>query len=79
MFSTQIPRGMKMFVIYHDPKDYPGKFVTRRWFVHNHMDPDLLPMAVADSIFEARAVLPSGLVKMNRIPGDDPVIVESWV
>jgi len=79
MFSTQIPRGLEMFVIYHNPRDYPGKFVTRRWLVHNTMNPDLRPMAVEATIEDARRALPSGLVKMHRIPGDDRVIVESWV
>lgn len=70
------------FTIYEKPKDYPDKFVVRRWAVvrgRPNPVPDPKAWAVADSLEMARKALPPGLVCTQRYPGDDPVIVETWV
>ncbi|WP_417546430.1 hypothetical protein [Marinobacter sp.] len=66
-----------MWVIYDKPKDHEAKFVARRWEVDYPLMPtdDILS---ANDLESLRALLPSGLVRMDRMPGDDPVIVEAW-
>lgn len=75
---------MSCFVVYRSPKDYPGRFVVRRWFAHmfaGHAEvvPMPQPEAVALTLEEARAALPSGLARVPPIDGDDPVIEEIWL
>lgn len=71
---------LNMFTIYRRPKDYPDKFVVRRWVIAGgEPKPDDLPLAVVASLEEARRVLPPGLHCLGRGDNDDPCIVESWV
>ena len=71
---------MEQFAIYRSPRDYPDQFVVRRWrLVGNEAVHDAQPLAVVDSLDEARAAVPLGLVRINRYPEDDPVIVEVWL
>jgi hypothetical protein len=70
------------FTIYERPKDYPDKFVVRRWaIIHGQPQPqpEGKAWAVADSLEMVRGSLPPGLVRTERHPEDDPVIVETWV
>jgi len=70
---------MIIFTVYENPKDYPGKFVIRR-FVGTV--PDQQPTAVSDTLQGARADLLKihpHLVHLSRRAGDDPVIVETWL
>lgn len=65
-------------MIYDSPSDYPGVFVVRRWDVG---DSQMLPMdhTVHETLFDARAALPVGLVCVDRAETDDPCIVETWL
>ena len=36
-------------------------------------------LAVADSLEQARAAIPRGLQRLDRLADDDPVIVETWI
>ncbi len=72
-----------MWTIFWNPSDYPGKFVVRG-FASNAAPPhDPIvapePTAVVDTLEEARAAVPAGLVRTERHPEDDPVIVETWL
>ena len=73
------PEGLVVYVVYKDPKDFPGKYVVRSqkaWVgVVLVMS---LPIYVGDSIDGARAVIPKGLYRLDRSRHDDPSIVESW-
>lgn len=74
--------NMKQFTIYFNPSDYPDKYVTRGYTItaDGKVLPDDIPLTVADTLVEARGVLPtSGHVNIGRSAGDDPVIVEVWV
>jgi hypothetical protein len=73
---------MPLFVIYKNPRDYPGKFVLRRWRVGNGTpgpiaDPD--PIAVTDSLQAVRDRIPSWCVNIGRYDCDDAAILEVWV
>lgn len=68
------------WTIYDHPKDYPDNFVVRRWRLGDGGEP--VPdqeCHLADSLEEARKYIPLGLVRMEPSPGEDPVIVETWI
>lgn len=72
--------SLKMFVIYQNPRDYPGKYVVRAWDIGSAtISPEMEPRHVSDSIEGARDSLPPGLMKLDRAPFDDEVIVETWI
>lgn len=71
---------LEMFVIYDRPHDSPDGFFVRSWKV--------LPGIVApgkavgrdlQTLDDARALVPSGLVNIGRMDDDDAKIVEVWV
>lgn len=68
-----------MFVVYQNPKDYPGKFVVRihKAEVTGSEPGDLV--AVEESLDKARQKIPPYLACFARHPSDDPVIVETWL
>ena len=72
--------ALSMWTVYRRPRDYPDRWVARRFEIGARSDP--LPtndMFVANSLPELRALLPSGLACIPRSPGDDFVVVESWI
>lgn len=78
------PEDIAMFnyVIYEDPKDYPGKFVVRRWAIVRGRPepmPEADPLGVVDTIEAARALVPRGLYPLGRHAQDDAVIREVWL
>jgi hypothetical protein len=66
----------EFYAIYDNPKDYPDKFVVRRWVGEK---PDQVPLAVVDDLQAARLAVPSGHICVSRSTTDDPVIVECWL
>lgn len=72
---------LEMFVVYENPRDYPGKFVVRRWpnCLVPQPVPEAVPMIVCDSLDVARAAVPSWAVRLERFPDDDPAIREVWL
>ena len=69
-----------IYTIYENPTDYPGKFVVRKHdVIAGSSTPDKLPCAVVSSLDEARKAIPEGMVNIQRLPEDEPQIVESWI
>jgi hypothetical protein len=72
--------SLPMWVIYYDPKDYPGKWVVRRFDISSAEG--IVPQteaSVCDSLTEARAAVPLGASWLDRSPGDEPQIKEMWL
>ena len=67
-------RFLSIWTVYSNPKDFPGKWVARRFLLDWPEDETL----VADSLEELRRQLPQGLHHQPRLKNDDPVIVETW-
>lgn len=69
---------LSIWTVYERPLDHPQKFVARRWvsFLAPAPTSDVI---LADDLGALRKKLPAGLVRMPRQPGDDPVIVETWI
>lgn len=73
---------LRMWTVYRNPSDYPGKFVVRESVTipippYLMFDPE--PLVVCDSLEEARAALPQGAFNLGRNPGDEPQIAEVWL
>lgn len=75
---------LTIYTISHNTCDYPGKFVVRQSnmgrkygevFI-NHIDP---PVAIVDSLNQAREAIPDDLQLIPRSSDDDPVIAESYM
>lgn len=66
----------KVWCIYNNTLDYPGKYVVRVW--HGN-EAEEVPVAVVETLEAAREAIPDGLYRIDRAFGDDPVIVETWV
>jgi hypothetical protein len=68
-----------VWTVFRNPADYPGKWVLRATDIgHRYMTPRQ-ECVVADTLDDARAGLPAGLICVGRAPTDDPVIHESWL
>lgn len=72
---------VETFTIYRNPRDFPGKYVVRKWLIVKGVEGPVPTedKYVADTIEEVRLRIPSGFVRIERMMEDDPVIVESWV
>lgn len=69
-----------MWTICESPKDFPGKFVVRRFRVRaGEVDAEKDPVAVVDTLDQARDAVPLGHYRMDRMPEDEPQIVEVWL
>jgi hypothetical protein len=73
---TEDAGALAIWTVYRDPADYPSKYVVRKSLVPGGVTNE---MFVADSLAEARALVPPGLHRLPRQRDDDPVIVEVWL
>lgn len=72
------PMQLEQFVIYERPRDYPDKFVVRRFrIVPGKIIPDD-NVAVFNTLDEAREFIPYHLINIGRQEKDEPQIVEVW-
>lgn len=66
---------MITWTIYRHPKDFPDKYVLRKFFY-------ALPTGdkyLADTLEDIRKHVPNGLVRIPRDKDDDQPIVETWI
>ena len=75
MPKTIYNTGLDIYAVYKNPSDFPGKIVVRKFL---NDKPSMEPFCVEDTLDEAREKLPKGLFRMDRMPNDDIVIVETW-
>lgn len=72
-----------MLVVYENPSDYPGRWVVRQHNISaNGSTPEPgEPFAVAVSLDEARLAIRTAhpyMLRMHRLPDDEPQIFETW-
>jgi hypothetical protein len=71
---------MEMFVVYERPRDYPDRFVLRRWSIGgNKMEADRDWFYLGDTLKEVREKVPPHCVCIRRHTNDEPQIVEVWI
>lgn len=63
------------FVIFYDPKDFPGKYAIR---LFDGQSPTRL-LCIKQTLQEARAAIPNMFYRVDRKAEDDPKIVETWL
>lgn len=73
-----MPGVLHMWTIFDRPADHPGHFVVRGFDVTRDGPVATDDIQLADSLDEARRLVPRGLYCMPRSPGDEPQIVETW-
>ncbi len=74
--------GQKLvfYVITRGTKDHGDKYVLRRQVAGKsviYVEKDAV--GVGDTLAHVRTLVPDGLVRMPRVVGDDPVIMETWM
>ena len=70
---------LPIWTIFDHPRDYPNAFVARRFDVTRKGIEITADVILAASLEELRGMLPMGLTRLERSPGDDPNIIESWI
>jgi hypothetical protein len=71
------PLSVRIFTIYENPADCPGLFVVRERVVAEDAN-ELGAARTAETLEEARSLVPPGADRIDRSPDDDSSIVESW-
>jgi hypothetical protein len=79
MAQAPCNRVLMTYTIYHNPRDYPGKFVVREFLVFPGNSVPGKVLGVAETLKEARLLVPYGLCNMGRETSDQPQIVETWL
>jgi hypothetical protein len=74
-------KSLRMIVIYHHARDYPQhNFVARQWWViASKAWPSPGLYAHGATLREVRAAVPSWMSCIPHQPGEDQVIIETWV
>jgi hypothetical protein len=70
---------LDIWTVYKQPSDYPDQHVARRFEITPIGFRPTTDIFVATTLAELHALLPPGLVRMEREEHDDPVIVENWL
>jgi len=78
-----MPAPLRLFTLYWNPRDYPGRFVVRGFTIAGAAAaPDEVPIYVGVFLEAARrailAELP-GAVRLERSPEDEAQILEVWL
>lgn len=68
-----------MWTVYQRPRDYPAQFVARLWKIGPGTFQSTDEILLAETLAEIRAMLPPGLMCLQRLTDDDPCIVEVWL
>lgn len=72
--------ALAIWTVYDHPKDFPQEFVARRFSVDRHGSRPTDDVLTSTSLDLLRTELAGrGLTVINRMPGDDPKIVEVWL
>lgn len=69
-----------LWTIYDHPRDYPKDFVARKWEIYPTGARATTDILQSEDLSTLRGLLDQqGLCMLHRSPGDDPVIVETWL
>lgn len=77
--------GFSIWAIYNKPRDYPDKYVARRWTIEAvspgiYKEKATNDVVISKSLDEIRRqMLWRGLAKLDRFINDDPIILETWL
>lgn len=79
--SSRLLDCLPMWTVYDRPEDFPELIVARLWRTLPEPAPtNTLFTVPAGHAHIVRDILAeAGFVKLDRQPGDDPVILETWI
>lgn len=67
---------LSLYTVYASPRDYPGRYVIRRFSLDRPTD----EVHLFDDLVQARNwCIHRGLFNLGRDEADNPCIVETWV
>lgn len=69
---------LRMYTIFDHPSDYPRHWAVRASIIRPEGPVPADRVQLADSLEEARALIPPGLTRIPRFPQDIPTITEVW-
>jgi hypothetical protein len=69
---------LHIWVIYWSPSDMPDLFVAREWWQEGGEPKPSETIFTATTLQGVRDLIPQGLFRMDRAPGDVHAIVETW-
>lgn len=73
-------RHLPIWCVMFNPSDLPGMYVARLNIATYSGAAYVASLAVVGTTLDAvRQTLPAGLVRMPRLAGDEPQIVETWL
>ena len=71
---------MIMWVLYDHPKDFPDKYVARKWHVQTGRGTPTDEIITDDQLDELRKKMQHKcLTKIQRNTINDPIIIETWM
>lgn len=68
--------GLDMWVVYEHPTDFPEHYVARLW---EGETPTTTHIIERDLEKLRERLFRMGMVKLDRMPGDVPVVLETWL
>jgi hypothetical protein len=74
--SQRAPLLLEIWTVYDHPKDWPQFFVARKFILDKPTKVAVFALTLEGIQSQMRA---RGLVRLERNPADDPVIVECWL
>lgn len=74
-YACDITKQAFSIAIFHNPDDYPGKYVARAFAGMTGTEAH----KICNSLEEAHAVVLPGMVKFHRSENDNLSVVETWI
>lgn len=75
---AEVIGGFLSWAIYHNPLDYPGRYVVRAFAILGGLPVPTDDVQLFDSLEDARASVPAGLHCEPRQEHEHPSVVEVW-
>ena len=71
---------LRVWTVYDHPKDYPDRYVARLFEVDGNGPHATGIITTSETLEDLQDELEAlGLVRLMRLPEDDPVILETWL
>lgn len=72
--------ALSIWTVCKNPSDYPGLFTARRGEITPEGPVATQDLIVSKDLYKIRGMLDlMGLTRLERVAGDDPVILETWL
>ena len=69
--------GLSMWVVYDHPRDYPNSYVARLWRGETPTESVIICKDI--TVLREMLLAEMHLVRLDRMPNDEPQIMEVWL